>query len=182
MMMRIRNACDADIQALVDLYNRYILETPITFDLVPYTVDQRRESWFAHYSEVGRHRLIVAEYIEKVSTVADSTNIDAGRQQVVGYASSSKFATKAAYDTSVETSIYVAPEFVTVGIGSQLYGALFEVLAAEDVHRAYAGITLPNEASMAIHRKFGFEQVGLFQEVGRKFGQYWDVAWLEKRL
>jgi len=174
MMMHIRTACDADVQALVDLYNRYILETAITFDLVPYTVAQRRESWFAHYAETGRHRLIVAE--------CDDEDSPTETRQVVGYASSSQFATKAAYDTSVETSIYVAAEFVSAGVGSQLYSALFKALEAEDVHRAYAGVTLPNDASMAIHRKFGFEQVGVFHEVGRKFGRYWDVAWLEKRL
>ena len=174
MTTRIRNACYADIQSLVDLYNRYILETSITFDLSPYTVEQRRESWVEHYGETGRYRLIVAECDSESSSVENS--------QVVGYASSSKFATKAAYDTSVETSIYVAAEFVNAGIGSQLYSALFNVLEMEDVHRAYAGVTLPNEASMAIHRKFGFKQVGVFQEVGRKFNRYWDVAWLEKSL
>lgn len=174
MTIHIRQACDGDIQALVDLYNRYILETAITFDLVPYTVEQRRESWFDHYAETGRHRLMVAE--------CDTTTSLVGPHKVIGYASSSQFAAKAAYDTSVETSIYVAAEFASSGVGSELYRSLFKALESEDVHRAYAGVTLPNEASMAIHRKFGFHQVGLFQEVGRKFGQYWDVAWLEKRL
>ncbi len=176
MTVRIRNACDADVQALVDLYNRYILETSITFDLLPYTVEQRRASWFDHYKETGRYRLMVAEHD------SDDDSLSANRHQVVGYASSSKFAAKAAYDTSVETSIYVASEFANEGIGSRLYSSLFKALKMEDVHRAYAGVTLPNEASIAIHRKFGFRQVGLFQEVGRKFDRYWDVAWLEKRL
>ncbi len=166
MDIRVRNVRDTDLGALVDLYNWYIAETAITFDLSPYTTEQRRESWLDHYSDSGRHRLLVAER----------------NRQIVGYATSSKFATKAAYDTSVETSIYIASSFTGSGIGSQLYSALFNVLKTEDVHRAYAGITLPNEASVAIHQKFGFEQVGLFQEVGRKFEQYWDVAWFQKNL
>ncbi|MGC1528293.1 MAG: GNAT family N-acetyltransferase, partial [Phormidesmis sp.] len=72
--------------------------------------------------------------------------------------------------------------FTGGGIGSLLYDALLQVLKTEDVHRAYAGITLPNEASIAIHQKFGFEQVALFQEVGRKFERYWDVAWFQKEI
>jgi len=162
----IRDVCAADVSALTDLYNQYILNTTITFDLTTYTVEQRTESWFNHYASSGRYRLLVAEQ----------------NGQIVGYASSSQLRKKAAYDTSVETSIYLSPEMHSQGVGSKLYGALFEVLATEDVHRAYAGITLPNEPSMAIHQKFGFEQVGLFREVGRKFGRYWDVAWLEKSL
>jgi len=166
MDISVRNVRDTDLDALVELYNRYIAETAITFDLSPYTPEQRRESWLSHYSDSGRHRLLVAEC----------------DRQIVGYATSSKFATKAAYDTSVETSIYVALGFTGSGIGRQLYSALFDVLKTEDVHRAYAGITLPNEASVAIHQKFGFEQVAIFQEVGRKFDRYWDVAWFQKNL
>jgi len=166
MDISVRNVRDTDLDALVELYNRYIAETAITFDLSPYTPEQRRESWLSHYSDSGRHRLLVAEC----------------DRQIVGYATSSKFATKAAYDTSVETSIYVALGFTGSGIGRQLYSALFDVLETEDVHRAYAGITLPNEASVAIHQKFGFEQVAIFQEVGRKFDRYWDVAWFQKNL
>lgn len=162
----IRDFHPADISALTDLYNRYIAETTITFDLHPYTVSQRQTAWMSHYSKAGRYRLLVAEQ----------------DGQVVGYATSSKFRTKAAYDTSVETSVYLYPKAQGKGIGSQLYSALFEALAAEDVHRAYAGITLPNEPSIAIHQKFGFEQVGLFREVGRKFGRYWDVAWFERKI
>jgi phosphinothricin acetyltransferase len=162
----VRDFCAADIDRLTELYNHYILETTITFDLQPYTVEQRQDRWFSHYATSGRYRLLVAEC----------------DQQVVGYATSSQFRVKAAYDTSVETSIYLSAEAQGQGIGSQLYGALFDLLAKEDVHRAYAGITLPNKASIAIHQKFGFEQVGLFREVGRKFDRYWDVAWFEKAL
>jgi phosphinothricin acetyltransferase len=67
-------------------------------------------------------------------------------------------------------------------VGSALYGELFKILEGEDVHRAYAGITLPNPASVALHRRFGFREIGVFREVGRKLGCYWDVAWYEKPL
>lgn len=166
MAMEIRDFRSADIEALTALYNQYISETTITFDLHPYTVRERQEKWMSHYATSGRHRLLVAE--------SDG--------QILGYASSSQLRVKAAYDTSVETSIYLCADAQGRGLGSQLYSALFEVLREEDVHRAYAGITLPNDPSIAIHQKFGFKQVGLFQEVGRKFGKYWDVAWFEKDL
>ncbi|MGD1949492.1 MAG: GNAT family N-acetyltransferase [Leptolyngbyaceae cyanobacterium] len=155
-----------DLAPLTVLYNHYILNTTITFDIEPYTVEKRRDQWWCHYSAQGRHRLLIAEH----------------DQTVVGYATSSQFRSKAAYDTSVETSIYISPDAHGKGIGTQLYQALFDSLANEDVHRAYAGITLPNEASISLHQKFDFQSVGRYREVGRKFSRYWDVEWFEKSL
>ena len=166
MIVTVRDFCAGDIEALTAIYNWYIAETTITFDLQPYTVQQRQEKWMSHYASNGRHRLLVA------------TRDD----EVVGYASSSQLRVKAAYDTSVETSIYLRADVQRDGIGTRLYDGLFYAIAQEDVHRAYAGITLPNDPSVAIHEKFGFKQVGLFREVGRKFGRYWDVAWYEKAI
>ena len=162
----IRLPQPTDLEPLTHIYNHYILNTSITFDVELYTIEQRRESWWCHYERQGRHRLLVAEQ----------------DQTVVGYATSSQFRTKSAYDTSVETSIYLSPDTQGQGIGTQLYQALFESLADEDVHRAYAGITLPNPVSIGLHKKFGFYSVGRYQEVGRKFDRYWDVEWFEKTL
>jgi phosphinothricin acetyltransferase len=117
-----------------------------------------------HYNASGRHRLLVA--------------VSGGA--VGGFACSSRFRPKAAYETSVETTIYLAAEAVGRGAGSRLYGQLFHALEGEDVHRAYAGISLPNPASIALHERFGFKRVAHFTEQGRKFGRYWDVAWYEK--
>jgi phosphinothricin acetyltransferase len=82
----------------------------------------------------------------------------------------------------VEVTVYLAPHAGGRGIGTLLYTALFEALAEEDVHRAYAGVAQPNEASTRLHERFGFRHVGTYREVGRKFGRYWDVAWYEKDL
>ncbi|HYM15660.1 MAG TPA: GNAT family N-acetyltransferase, partial [Dehalococcoidia bacterium] len=139
--------------------------TPITFDLEPVTIDERR-SWWRQFGETGAHRLLVAE----------------AAGVVAGYAGSHQFRTKRAYDTTVETTIYCAPDRTGRGIGRALYGALFEALRGEDVRVAVAGITVPNAASIALHERFGFAQAGLMREVGRKFGQYWDVAFYAKRL
>jgi phosphinothricin acetyltransferase len=160
----IRSAEAGDLDALNDLYNEYATTTHITFDLEPLTMDARRE-WFSHYSTTGRHRLLVA--------MANDT-------QLIGYASSSRFRPKPGYDTSVETSIYLAPEATGLGVGTKLYQALFDSLSGEDIHRAYAGIALPNPSSIALHERFGFKRVALFTEQGRKFERFWDVAWYEK--
>ncbi|MEO0457232.1 MAG: N-acetyltransferase family protein [Cyanobacteria bacterium P01_A01_bin.114] len=162
----IRPSLPSDIVPLTELYNDYILNTTITFDITPYAVEQRRVNWFAHYGQTGRHRLFVAELEGKL----------------LGYATSSQFRAKAAYDTSVETSIYLHPDAQGQGLGTRLYDTLFAALKSEDVHRAYAGITLPNPKSIALHQKFGFQSVGYYREVGRKFDRYWDVEWYEKAL
>jgi phosphinothricin acetyltransferase len=102
--------------------------------------------------------------------------------KILGFACSSRFRPKPAYETSVETTIYLAQHAVGRGAGSKLYTELFRSLENEDVHRAYAGVSLPNPASIALHERFGFKRVAHFTEQGRKFGRYWDVAWYEKPL
>jgi len=77
-------------------------------------------------------------------------------------------------------SVYVDHDHVGQGVGSALYARLIEDLRVLDIHRALAGITLPNPGSVALHRRFGFTEVGRFPDQGRKFGRYWDVAWFER--
>src|SRR2546422_1944005 len=161
----VRPATEEDLNRLNDIYNHYVLETHFTFDVEPMTLEARQE-WFSHYGPAGRYRLFVA--------VAEST--------VVGYACSSRHRAKPGYDASIETTVYLAPEVVGHGVGSQLYDELFRSLRDEDVHRAYAGIALPNQASIALHERFGFKRVAHFTEQGRKFDRYWDVGWYEKPL
>ena len=162
----IRPALPSDLPALVKIYNHYVTETHVTFDLHPLDVATRRE-WFDAFSGTGPHRLLVAEHAS----------------EVVGYASSSRFRKKPAYDSSVETTIYLHPERTGRGFGNALYSRLLDVLAREEtVHRAYGGIAEPNPESVTLHRRLGFELAGTFREVGFKFGRYWDVSWYEKSL
>jgi phosphinothricin acetyltransferase len=161
----IRPGHEADLPALTDIYNHYVINTPITFDLFPLTVEQRRE-WFVEHAGDGRHRLLVA--------------VEGGA--VVGYATTSRFRVKAAYDTTVESSIYCRADCVRRGIGTALYRELFEAVKDEDINRIVAGITLPNPASTALHERCGFRNVGALSSVGRKFDTYWDVAWFERPL
>src|ERR1700719_1223833 len=158
--VRIRAAQHEDLARINEIYNYYVVNTPVTFDVEPYTME-RREAWFSQFATTGRHRLLVAEENEVV----------------IGYAGTTRFRPKAAYETTVEVTIYCAPEAVAKGIGKRLYAELFASLKGEDVHRFVAGYALPNVATEALHRRFGFEVVGVFRENGRKFGKYWDVCW-----
>jgi len=148
---------------ITEIYNYYVLNTPVTFDVEAYTVE-RREAWFAQFSVTGRYRLWVAEE----------------NGVVMGYAGTTRFRPKAGYETTVETTIYCAQEAVGKGIGRRLYTELFETLKGEDIHRFMAGYALPNAATEALHLRFGFKVAGVFSENGRKFGKYWNVCWVER--
>jgi phosphinothricin acetyltransferase len=161
----VRAGRGEDLAAINDIYNHYVLETAITFEVEPVTMAARRE-WFGHYGATGRHRLLVA----------------ATGDGVLGYATSSPYHQRAAYETSVEVSVYLDPGRVGRGVGSRLYAELLAVLEPEDVHRAYGGIAMPNPASVALHERFGFRRAAYFSEQGRKFGRYWDVAYYERQL
>ncbi|MFJ4621500.1 GNAT family N-acetyltransferase [Streptomyces sp. NPDC088812] len=169
--VQVRPGVEGDLEALTDLYNHYVRETPITFDTTPFTPAERRP-WLLSHPEDGPHRLMVA-------TQGPS---EGDAQRILGYATSSPHRPKPAYTTSVEVTVYVAPDAGGRGVGTLLYEALFAALSGQDLHRAYAGIAQPNEASTRLHERFGFRYVGTYREVGRKFGRFWDVAWYEKEL
>jgi phosphinothricin acetyltransferase len=161
----IRRAGMDDLDALLDIYNHYVATTHITFDVEPRTREQRK-TWLEGFSAGGRRQCFVA--------VADGA--------AIGWASSGAFKDRAAYDTSVETSVYLAPDRKGTGLGRRLYQTLLDALVREDVHRAFGGIAQPNDASVGLHLALGFHHVGTYSEVGRKFGRFWDVAWYEKAL
>jgi phosphinothricin acetyltransferase len=163
-----RPAVLSDLPQLAEIYNHYIVNTPITFNTKPFTVEGFRE-WFEEHSDGKRHRLVVA--VESV-----------GAGRVIGYAGTGRFRPKEAYETTVETTIYCSHECTQRGVGTLLYRALFALIAGEDINRVVAGVTLPNPASVKLHERFGFRHVGTFTGNGRKFGKYWDVAWFERPL
>ncbi len=159
----VRPAAFSDLTAITEIYNYYVINTAITFVIDPLTVEEHAP-WFHAHTEGGRYQLFVAE----------------DRGQILGFAGSGRFRPRAAYGTTVETSIYCAHQNIRAGIGTMLYAALFDAIKREDVNRIVAGITLPNDASLALHKHFGFTPVGTFSQVGRKFGRYWDVLWMER--
>lgn len=160
----VRAATERDLEAINAIYNRYVRTSHATFDVQERSLEWRR-AWFDEHASAPHHVFVCDR---------DET--------VVGYASSSPHRPRAAYETTVETSAYVSPDALGTGVGAAMYGALFEALQGTDVHRAVAGIALPNDASVALHLGFGFRLVGRFTEQGRKFGRYWDVEWYERPL
>ena len=159
----LRSATPADLPRLTALYNHYVGHTAATFDLEPYGVEERRP-WFEQFTDDGPWRLLIAERDGRV----------------MGYATSLPFRPKAAYRPSVETSVYVDPEDVGREIGTHLYAGLLDCLQGTGVHRAYGLITLPNAASIRLHEKLGYREVGRLSECGRKFDRWWDVAIFER--
>lgn len=161
----IRPSTLADLPGITDIHNYYVQNTHITFDVRPFTPEQR-VLWFHEHNDGKRHRMLVAEEDNRI----------------IGYTATGAFRTKEAYETTVEVTVACAPGITRRRIGSELYEALFGLLGSEDVHRVVAGIAQPNAASNTLHERFGFKKIGVFSEVGRKFGKYWDVLWMEKLM
>ena len=166
MTLQVRPAEPGDLNRLVEIYNYYVTETHATFDTEPFAVGARTQ-WFTQFSETGPYRLLTGVFGDTV----------------IGYASSTRFKPKPAYNTSVETSIYLDPNQTGKGFGRQLYAELLRQLQDDgSVHRAYGGVAQPNPESKALHESLGFIRVGSYHEVGFKLGKYWDVDWYEKDL
>lgn len=159
----LRTATEADAAALLAIYRPYVERTAVSFELVPPT----REEFAA------RIRRAVAGWAWLVAEV---------QGRCVGYAYGSSHRERPAYRWSVETSVYVHDEFHRRGVARALYGELLAVLTARGFCRALAGVTLPNPASIALHRSLGFQPIGVFEAVGRKFGGWHDVAWFQLAL
>lgn len=159
----IRQALPNDAQALSDIYRPYVETTAVSFEAVAPSVTEF----------TGR----IAKALSKWQwLVAERDGV------VVGYAYGSTHRERAAYQWSVEVSAYVGAAHHRQGIGRALYGRLFEDLIALGYCNAYAGITLPNDASVGLHRSVGFEPIGVFKRVGRKFGRWHDVGWFHRML
>jgi phosphinothricin acetyltransferase len=156
----IRSATAADAQAICTIYNHFILQSTATFEetaIVPGDMAARIDA----ITGTGRLPFLVAE-------------LDGA---VAGYAYAAPWKLRSAYRHTVESSVYVAPGFAGMGLGSRLYQALLQQLREREVHAVLAGIALPNSASIGLHEAFGFSKVGQLREVGNKFGQWLDVAY-----
>lgn len=163
--MTIEAATVVDVPALLEIYNASMTSGNSNFDTRPATLDER-STWFTQFASAGPHRLLVARQ----------------DTQVLGYACSSRYRDHEAFRETVEVSISLHSSGRGQGIGTLLYGSLFERLAGEDVHVALAGIALPNKASVALHRKFGFTEVGIFREYAVSRGHYVSSIWMQRRL
>jgi L-amino acid N-acyltransferase YncA len=160
----IRPAELADAQAIAAIYNHYVAHTTITFEEQPVPAEQ------------------MAERIRDVQAAALPWLLIEEGGRILGYAYASKWKARSAYRFSVETSVYLHPQGVGAGRGRQLYEALFSALKERGVHAVIGGIALPNDASIALHEKFGMKKVAHFEQVGFKFGKWLDVGYWQKVL
>ena len=159
----VRAATVDDAAACARIYAHYVRHTTISFETEPPS-DEQFAARIADYS--ATHAWLVLE-----------------RQgRVAGYAYGHRFAERAAYAWSCETSIYLDVQDRSSGGGRTLYQALLPRLAERGYRRAYAGVTLPNPASIGFHQAMGFRQVGVLERVGWKLGNWHDVAWLQRDL
>jgi phosphinothricin acetyltransferase len=163
MPAHVRPATAADAAACVEIYRPYVLNTPITFETDVPTVEEMAERIVAARAT---HEWLVLE-------------VDGS---VTGYAYAHRFNPRAAYQWSVETSIYLAQGGLRSGGGRMLYGELLRRLAQRGFRRAFGGIAQPNEASNALHEAFGFRRVGRYRRVGWKLGAWHDVDWWQLDL
>jgi len=161
----IRFAILEDLQGITDIYNHYVESSAATFDIRPWKTEERIQ-WFEQFTEGSSHQcwVLVDEH------------------KIFGYACSTPFRPKPAYNTSVESTIYLDPSALGKGYGQQLYKHLFKELNKLQLNRCYGIVTLPNHASVQLHESLGFETIGTLTEVGFKFSQYWDTVWMEKKL
>jgi phosphinothricin acetyltransferase len=158
MVFSVRPATAADLPALAAIYDHEVAHGYATFDTEP----QGTAPFEAKLA--GPDHLLVGERDGRA----------------LGYAYSAPFRTRPAYEATREVSVYLHPDARGQGLGRLLYDDLLGRLDREDIHRVLAGIALPNDASEALHRSVGFTLVGVFTEVGRKFGRWIDVAFYER--
>jgi phosphinothricin acetyltransferase len=158
-----RDGTQADATACAAIYAPYVIESPVTFETEPPDPEEMSERIA---DALATHAWVVLE--------------DDGR--VCGYAYAGPFKTRAAYRWSCEVSVYLEVGRRRTGAGRQLYTALFDRLTARGFRTAVAGMTLPNEASVGLHRAMGFEPVGTFRDIGYKFAGWHDVFWTQRPL
>jgi L-amino acid N-acyltransferase len=159
----LREASSRDAEPIGAIYNHYVVSSTCTFQTEPDTGVQRA-AWLAEHGD--RYPVIVAE----------------SGGEVVGWASLSRYRSRAGYAPTVENSVYVREDLHGRGIGSALLAELIRRGTALGYHSILAGISADQAPSIALHRKFGFEEVGYLREVGFKFGRRLDVMWLQRML
>ena len=159
----IRKATIEDADEIIGIYNTYVTESTFTFELEKVTTAemQKRITQILEYSE-----FVVYE--------------DEG--MIIGYAYASKWRTRPAYDHTFETTVYVKDSYHGKGIAKSLYETLLDLMKKRGVKQLIAGISLPNDRSVAFHEKAGFKKVGHFEKVGFKFGKWIDVGFWQKGI
>jgi L-amino acid N-acyltransferase YncA len=159
----IRVASAQDAEAIAGIYAPAVTESATSFELTPPSAAEMRRR--------------ISTVLEKYPwLVVESSG------EVLGYVYATTHRDRPAYRWSVDTAVYIRSDAHRRGIGRALYTALLEILALQGFRNAYAGTTLPNPSSVALHEAMGFKQVGTYRQVGYKMGKWHDVAWFERQL
>ena len=161
--MNIRTAKPTDAAALLEIYRPVVEETVTSFELAVPTAD---------------------EFSERIKSVLQSHQwlVMENNDEIIAYAYASAHRAREAYKFSTETSVYVRSGNRGKGVAKTLYTALFDSIGDLGFHNAYAGIALPNDASIALHASCGFEEIGTFREIGFKFDRWHDVSWWQRSI
>ncbi len=171
-MVLLRAATLDDAEPLRAIYNHYVAESVATFDLEQRTA-QQQEAWMA--DRAGALAVLVAVATDEDGTEAQPT-------EVLGFASISPYKARAAYRTTVENSIYLAPGATGRGVGKSLMQELIAVATSHGFHAMIARVNTSLESSIGLHESVGFERVGVERQVGRKFGKWQDIQVLQRML
>ncbi len=155
----VRAVTPADAGAVAAIYNHYVLQTVVTFEEEPVTSDE------------------MSRRIDEVRAASLPWFVAEHAGAIAGYAYASRWRARSAYRFSSEVTVYLAPEQGRRGIGSALYAELLSALRGSGLHAAIGGIALPNDASVALHEKFGFKKVAHFEQTGFKFNRWIDVGY-----
>lgn len=156
----IRLITENDAQAVLSIYEPYVLNTIISFEYEVPTLD---------------------EYLQRIKTNTEDYPwlVCLHENKIVGYAYASKHRYRTAYQWSPESTVYLSPEVHRKGIARILYETLFALLRLQGHFNVYAGVGLPNEKSVGFHRALGFEEIGIFKKVGYKLGNWHDTHWFQ---
>jgi phosphinothricin acetyltransferase len=160
----IRPATSADAARICTIYNHYIATTTISFEEEPVQEDD------------------MAQRIADVASSKLPWLVMLDGDKLIGYAYATKWRARAAYRFAVESSVYFDPEYAGQGLGRELYEALLAELRQRELHLVIGGIAQPNEASVRLHERLGFQKVAHFSEVGLKFGRWVDVGYWQLKL
>ena len=164
MSAQITFATAEDAPAIAKIYAPFVENTAVSFETIPPSADE------------------IAKRIEALTNAQLPWLVMKDDRRLLGYAYAAKHRDREAYQWSVESSAYVDESARRSSVGRNLYTALFEILERQGYQNVYAGTTLPNDASIAFHKSFGFREIGVYREVGYKLGKWHDVAWWYLRI
>ena len=159
----IRLAQRDDAVQVQSIYKPFVTDTAISFEIEPPSVEEMQQRIL---NTLPQFPWLVCEH----------------KQEVIGYVYATSHKARAAYSWSVDVSVYIHQAYHRCGVGKALYLSLFEILRLQGFYNAYAGATLPNAGSIGLHEALGFQPVGIYKDVGYKFGKWHSVGWWQLKL